>query len=148
MNKKEIEIPEGYEIDQVTFKKIEKKLPKTWEELGSVKGWYIDISSEIEFHDTETVIDKDYRNIFPTKELAEASLALAQLLQLRDVYNDGWVADWNDLNNKYCLQIIRNKIVTCEWTITQRVINFKTAELRDEFFENFKDLLTIAKPLL
>ena len=42
-----IEIPEGYEVDKknstfdiIKLKKIEAKLPKTWEELKRVKGYY------------------------------------------------------------------------------------------------------------
>ena len=39
--------------------------------------------------------DKD-KNTLPTKELAEAMLAMCQLLYLRDIYNDGWVPDWEN----------------------------------------------------
>jgi len=31
---------------------------------------------------------------------------------------------------------------------SQMFLNFKTAELRDKFLENFKDIIEIAKPLL
>ena len=143
---KEIEIPEGYEIDQLTFKKIEKKLPKTWEELGNVAGWYIEKYSDIQIIAGPCIPYN--KNIFPTKELAEASLAMAQLLQLRDAYNDGWVADWNDDSAKYTIEIFHNKLHKDTCYNFQNVMNFKTAEIRDELFENFKELLTIAKPLL
>lgn len=144
--KTEIEIPEGYEIDKLTFKKIEKKLPKTWEELGTVKGYYINSDSDI--HKANSPCIPCNKNVFPKKELAEASLAMAQLLQLRDAYNNGWVVDWSENTYKYCLQLYKNKIVTSDWTFSNKVMNFKTAELRDLFLENFKDLLEIAKPLL
>lgn len=145
--KTEIEIPEGYEIDQLTFKKIEKKLPKTWEELGTVKGYYIDNDSVIEEEKNGNALDFN-KNIFPTKELAEASLAMAQLLQLRDAYNDGWVADWSEKTNKFVIEVCRNEFSTDFYSHMQHVMNFKTAKLRDLFFENFNDLLETAKPLL
>ena len=141
--KTEIEIPDGYEIDKLTFKKIEKKLPKTWEELGTVKGYYSNIKGC--YSGATTSINK---NVFPTKELAEASLAMAQLLQLRDAYNDGWVADWSDDTKKYVIKVFNNILAKNDYHLNQSVMNFKTAELRYEFFKNFKDLLTIAKPLL
>lgn len=44
-----IEIPDGYEIDRenstfekIVFKKIESKLPKSWEELKIISGYYLD----------------------------------------------------------------------------------------------------------
>jgi hypothetical protein len=144
---KQIEIPDGYEIDQLTFKKIEKKLPKTWEELGKIEGFYTNQYSEIEYSDFAKT-KKENKNIFPTKELAEASLALAQLLQLRDFYNDGWVADWSDGNYKFIIEVYNNELNKDSYFQSNIIMNFKTAKLRDEFFENFKDLLTIAKPLL
>ena len=144
--KKEIEIPEGYEIDQLTFKKIEKKLPKTWEELGTVKGCFVDKYAFIK--ELEGNTDCFNKNIFPTKELAEASLAMAQLLQLRDTYNDGWVADWSTNTDKFVIGVFNNIFAKNDYHLNQSVMNFKTAKLRDEFFENFKDLLETAKPLL
>lgn len=49
-----INIPEGYEIDKdestfekIVFKKIEKKLITSWEELHSIKGYYVKGDSSI-----------------------------------------------------------------------------------------------------
>ncbi len=89
------------------------------------------------------------RNNYPTKELAEAGLALTQLLYLRDIYNDGWVADWNDdANNKFCISIVANELRRTTLDYTNKTMHFKSAELRDTFLHNFKDLLETAKPLL
>ena len=85
-----IQVPEGYEIDkenstfdEIVFKKIEDNLPKSWEELKIVGGYYVSGSSNIVYFDGVNDINK---NLFPTKEEAEACLALAQLCQLRDIY--------------------------------------------------------------
>ena len=154
MENKELNIiaPEGYEIDKenstfekIVFKKI-NELPKTWEDLKYISGAFISILSK--------VITDDYigtspfsKGTFPTKELAEAALALAQLLQLRDRYNGdnkGFIFG----KGNYCINVHDNNINTCWGNYTQEVLAFRTKELRDEFYNNFKDLIEIAKPLL
>jgi len=147
-----IEIPKGYEIDKenstfdtIKLKKIEAKLPKTWEELKRVKGYYVNIGACATSAHSNALADN--RNIFPTKEQAQASVALAQLFQLRDVYRDGWVPDWVDNTDKYVIKLRANK-----WTVNYTIafdhpFAFKTIEIGDEFFENFKGLLEQVKPL-
>lgn len=154
MENKELNIiaQEGYEIDKenstfekIVFKKI-NELPKTWEDLKYISGAYISALSK--------VITDDYirtspfsKGTFPTKELAEAALALAQLLQLRDRYNGdnkGFIFG----KSNYCITFFNNSIFKSCDVYTQRVLAFRTKELRDEFYNNFKDLIEIAKPLL
>lgn len=136
-----------FALDNYTEEQLTKKeLPSSWEELNSVEGYYIKSNSDIICSRGLTFCDN--KNIFPTRELAEASLALAQLLQLRDRYNDGWVADWNDRNKKYIINIFLGKIDIDYYHNIQSVLNFKTRELRDLFLENFRDLIETAKPLL
>lgn len=150
-----IEIPQGYEIDKgkstfekIVFKKVENELPKRWEDLGVIRGYYVNAHSEL--RDFECCTGKDSnKNTFPTKEEAEACIALAQLCQLRDRYNDGWRPDWDDGGEqKYAIKIENNKTVKYILTSTSSVLSFKSVNLRDEFLENFRDLIEIAKPLL
>ena len=126
--------PEGYEIDkekstfeEIVFKPIEKKLPKSWEEIENLRGWWIDYDSTL--HEAGITSDRipDDRNIFPTKEIAEAVLELAQLLQLRDVYRQGWKPNWNYPD--------------------QKIFSFQSTKIRDLFLENFKDKLQKLLPL-
>ena len=150
-----IEVPAGYEIDKekstfekIVFKKIERELPKSWEELKVVEGFYIDEDSHI--HDCPMVdVLRKNKNVFPTEEEAEACLALAQLCQLRDAYNDGWKPDWEDTNEqKYVIIIHTGRIQVETFFSIQHLLTFKTEELRDKFLENFRDLIETAKPLL
>ena len=155
MENKELNIiaPEGYEIDKenstfekIVFKKI-NELPKTWEDLKYISGAYIlsILSNVTTINSVKT--DSSTKNIFPTKELAEAALALAQLLQLRDRYNGdnkGFIFD----KVNYCIIISNNSIYKCLNNYAQQVLAFRTIELRDEFYNNFKELIEIAKPLL
>ena len=149
-----IQVPEGYEIDKenstfekIVFKKIENKLPKKWEDLYEVKGWFVDFHSDVVTSGSMRTGDS-VKNRFPTKEEAEACIALAQLCQLRDRYNDGWKPDWKKDTDKYTIIYSSDKIDTSFSVYSQRILSFKTVELRDKFLENFRDLIEIAKPLL
>lgn len=150
-----IQVPEGYEIDRekstfekIVFKKVENELPKSWEDLYEVGGWFVDFHSDVvtsgSMHTGDSV-----KNRFPTKEEAEACLALSQLCQLRDRYNDGWKPDWEDYNQfKWCIDVFKDNIRKAAYLFVKKVLIFKTEELRDKFLENFRDLIETAKPLL
>lgn len=150
-----IQVPEGYEIDKknstfekIVFKKVENELPKSWEDLYEVGGWFVDFHSKVVTSGSMRTADS-VKNRFPTKEEAEACLALAQLCQLRDRYNDGWKPDWeDDGQSKWCIEFFKGKIEKEFHYVTKRVLCFKTRELRDKFLENFRDLIETAKPLL
>lgn len=170
MEQKEMKItcPDGYEIDKekstfecIVFKPIKKELYKTWEKLPKTwaefckthntqgnEYWIRNNSSLQQVAGARNRdIDAD-RNLMPSKELAEAMIALCQLMQLRDCYNNDWTPDWSEVNSKYDILFVNNEITTYSTSYTQRVLSFKSEELRDEFLKNFKDLIEIAKPLL
>ena len=150
-----IQVPEGYEIDKekstfekIVFKKV-NDLPKSWEELEFIDGFFVSSLSDIAKIGNNTTNDENNKNVFPTKEEAEACLALAQLCQLRDRYNDGWKPNWkNDRELKYVIEIFYDDIVKRIYECRYKVLAFKTEGLRDEFLENFRGLIETAKPLL
>jgi hypothetical protein len=133
-----------------TFSELgEKELPKSWEELVKISGYYTNIESEIKACCNYSTSDKRQKNIFATKEQAEASIALAQLSQLMKVYNDGWVADWTDKwQTKYCVCFHSDNIKKMDLLNANSFLAFKDAKTRDLFLENFRDLILTAKPLL
>jgi hypothetical protein len=96
-------------------------------------------------------VSEDYnRNTFPTRAEAEAVIALAQLCQLRDIYNGEPLADWVDWNNrekKYCIAIVEDLISIGYRYTDNQIFVFKTEKIRDKFFYNFSDLLEKVKPL-
>jgi len=126
---------------------LKPKLPTSWEELGTVSGHYVSHLSRVKRFGEIATFDV-HKNIWPTKELAEASVALAQLCQLRDRYNNGWIPDWNSGNPVLTINCKRGNVVRDYWVLSSRVLFFRDEDLRDEFYKNFKDLLEIAKPLL
>ena len=150
-----IQVPEGYKIDRenstfekIVFKKVERELPKSWEDLKILNGYYVKDSSKVDLFKSYTT-DEYNKNVFPTKEEAQACLALSQLCQLRDRYNDGWKPDWEDGGElKYIISINSNEIYCGVYDSTHKLLAFKTEELRNEFLENFRGLIETAKPLL
>ena len=136
-------------VGKIVFKKKENELPAKWEDLVIVKGYYLDSKCFVRGYGDEP--NNSNKNIFPTKEEAEACLALSQLCQLRDAYNGKPLADWCDWaddNTKYCIEICDNRISKDYYFTNKKVLAFKTEELRDKFVENFEDLILTAKPLL
>lgn len=154
MKEYKIIAPEGKGINEEALKEgriefidVKKELPKTWEELGEVAGYWVSSSSEARFEES-LLCEERNKNLWPSKEEAEASIALAQLCQLRDAYNEGWKPDWGDANYKYSIFMIEDEMVPQLITQVSKILCFKTKELRDLFLENFKDLIETAKPLL
>ena len=150
-----IEIPNGFEIDkdnstfeQIVFKEIKKELPKTWEELKNISGYYINRDSSLGSEDKDFPTNSNNVNIFATFEQAKASIALAKLSQLREVYRNGWVPNWLDDKYKFCIELYANEINKDYYYSQNNFLSFQDKETRDLFFENFRDLIEQAKPLM
>ena len=153
MKQLKITPPEGYEVDtekstfeHIIFKPIQKQLPKSWEELDEIKGWFVNTGSGTEY--TQVGTYRHNRNVFATEEQAEAAVALAQLTQLREVYRQGWKPDWKDGSLKYSIDKYEGKIVGDLYFNRSYFLAFQSEEVRDLFLTNFKDLIEKASPLL
>lgn len=119
------------------------KYPKTYEECCEVLG----IGSYFE---------PEIRNA--TTEECHKFTKLMKLKRCRDAYwkiagkemglDKPWEPDWNDEIQKYCIRTDRNKIVNCSSSFNNRILAFPTIEMRDAFYENFKDLIEQCKELL
>ncbi len=123
-----------------TLQGFEQKEPvptfeEAWEEAESI-------------YKPKSEYDKEEYGGYPTQELADASEALRRLLFLRDYYNEGWQPDWKNEEKKFSIEIYEGEFDTFESIECQRVFSFKTEEIRDKFFEEQRELLEIAKPLL
>lgn len=126
-----------YEIE---LKGFEQKTPApTFEEAWNyTKNVYIDKIENF----------KKYEG-YPSQELANAFEALRKLIFLRDYYNANWKPDWNNSDTfKYCIEIYRGNLESMNYNTTYKIMFFKTPEIRGRFFEEQRELLEIAKPLL
>ncbi len=160
----EIQIPEGCEVEKVStgegkvvvkFKAKELKYPRTWEGFckcnAIVKGESkIRTDGDIveyKYSGDKRFIDNDI-NVLPNRETAEAVLALCQLIQLRECYNQRWKPDWNNFKQeKYVIDLCQNEFDTGNVIGLGSILHFKSEELRDLFLENFRDLIEKLKPL-
>ena len=153
----EIEVPEGYKAVYNTHTQkveiISATLPKTWEEYckqNPIIDWeyFINERSEIdEVRKRERNPLTDMSTI-RLREMAIAFRALMQLIQLRDCYWQGWKPDWKDKKNKFSIEIIDGEITTYWDNRRSRILSFQSIEVRDEFMENFRDLIEQAKELI
>ena len=153
----EIEVPDGYkavyneETQKVEIVRME--LPKTWEEYckqNPIVDWeyFINERSEIgEIRKREKNPETD-KSTIQTKDMAEAFIALMQLVQLRDCYRQGWTPNWSQPYKRYCIYCEYNRVFPFDNTFNSRVLSFQSKEIRDEFLKNFKDLIEQAKELI
>lgn len=144
-------------LQAFTEKELTKiELPKTWEEYchnypKKLGESFIENISSIY---TCTEIGKNRlvnvdKNLLPSKEAAEAHLALMQLHQLRDCYRQGWVPNWNNGREiKWCIEYKWYEINRESYNYTQRFLSFQSIEIRDEFLKNFYNLIEKAKDLI
>lgn len=135
------------ELAVQTFPELEKpKRAMSFEELGKVSGYYVDRDSTINEEDN-CLTHEANKNIFPKKEQAEAVLALAQLLQLRQ----NWVGDWTPDGDNNCYSIefslTEGLIIDCR-VQRNKIMSFPDYKTAKDFLNQFRDLLEIAKPLL
>ena len=134
---------------------IGDRLPKTWQEFcysndRKPNEAFISNGSEIncvtEQHERKFYQD---RNLLPSKQAAEQHLALMQLHQLRDYYNDNWHCNWKNEYEKNAV-IVRSHgelKIYAEWAITT-FLTFKSMELAQEFLTNFRELIEQAGDLI
>lgn len=139
----------AFALDNYTEEELTKKeLPKSWEDLEKISGYLVNWEGWAMKSGVVKTVDKRSNGIYPTKELAEASIALAKLLHLRDVYRAGWVPNWNDGVYKFVIIVCNNVLEANYYTSINKVLSFKSPKIRDQFLENFRDLIEQAKELL
>jgi hypothetical protein len=133
--------------DKIVLVKKPAVLPKSWEDLGHISGFWTESASGIRagngFYSSGS-----NKNLFDTKEQADASIALAQLSQLRKVYRQGWEPDWNDKVLKWVIYPCDNKLYTGDFRSGNHFLSFKSLDVAVLFLENFEDLIKKALPLM
>lgn len=151
---------QGGDLRKVVLQAFTEKelqsLPKSWEEYCEINP-YLNVDKETVmsiYGETQSLLSsnykrKDYSGAIPSKERAEQFLILNKLLQIRDYYNQGCKLDWiNDTEDKYVITTNKNGLCRCTSWFSNYIFAFKTRELRDEFFQNFKSDLEFIKEFL
>ena len=154
--------PEGYifkdengniiNATKIVLEKKKKEYPKTYEECCKILGLI----------KVDLCFNADYRSFYASKEQWKKLGLMNQFYQLlicRDAYwkiagedmgLDGpWEPDWSNQElPKYCIASVEGQIKTAERHIINTILAFPTPEMRDAFYENFKEELEICKKLL
>ena len=156
-------VPDGWEFDRIdesgniVLKEKKKELPKTWLKCLRIidHAEYIKEDSEIDkchiddLPYKDGLYDNNGRNMLP-RGLGKPMLALCQLLVCRNAWwkQLGWKPDWDDGNNKFTI-IYSCGTVCCDYNKKcSRILAFPTPEVRDQFFDTFRDLIEEAKELI
>lgn len=117
-------------------------------EIKTISGWFVKSNSKIE-ELKDILNDEENKNIWKTKEQAEACLAMSELSHLVYEVNEGWIPNYNDNHErKYVIHFMSNEIRTDWYHNTSHFLTFKTEEIRDKFLEENRELILKAKPLL
>lgn len=151
-----IDIPKGYEFagvdddnQQVVFEKIGYHYPKTYEECCEVLGieedlWFV--YEDIDGNHINPACISNYRirnlDLYHNFE---------KLLLCRDAYwkiVGNWKPDFANYEEKFIIAYVYGKVYTTTVTNYNRVLVFPTEEMRDAFYENFKELINETKELL
>ena len=159
--KHEISLPKGYifkdengnviNATKIVLEKKKKEYPKTYEECCTV----------LHFHYDHYLTYDDEKDINPTKEEEEfidLMDVFSRLIICRNAYwkiygeNMGlgkpWEPDWNNISDKYCIYFVSGDIWSKECQTRQCPFAFPTPEMRDAFYENFKELIESCKEFL
>jgi len=148
----------GGELREIALQAFTEKeltkidLPKTWEEFCKnypVKPGesFVDEYSKCFVNSLGTRNPINDKNICPSKESAEAHLAMIQLEQLRDCWLNSWEPIW-DYSEKWCIRLWGNELSVGITTNISRFLTFPTKEMAEEFLECFRDLIEKAGDLI
>lgn len=152
MEEIKIDIPKGYEFagvdddkQQVVFTKIGYHYPKTYEEC-------CEVLKTTRIHIEGLSLDE-----------VERIKPFIKLLRCRDAYwkhmgeqmglDKPWKPDWKSDEDgcnvvKFCIKNFEEEIVSLETSESNTILAFPTAEMRDAFYENFKELIEECKEFL
>lgn len=121
-----------FALDNYTEEELTKKeFPKEWNNnygLMNLNGCYCNSS-----------------------DTAKGLAILAKLITMRDKWweiDNNWKPNYSDNKYKYIIYTNYNSIGKGTITTVNFILVFRTAEIRDEFYEAFKELIEQAKPLL
>ena len=146
------ELPDGYQfVDEngnvinatkIALEKKKPEYPKTYEECVKILGFTTVYTPKVE----------------PMFDYDDDIIALQKLKNCRDAYwkiageemglGKPWKPNWNDGKWKWCMSYSGNYIEFDQYKSKHHTLAFPTAEMRDYFYENFKELIEICKELL
>jgi hypothetical protein len=118
-------------------------LPKSWYDLPSISGYYVDGDDVIveSYNSALNKLPQSFEaNTYKTVKQALSQIAFAKLTQLASNLNENWETDWSKYGERFTIMRYNDYVVVTSVCHKFVPICFKTAELRDFSFEHHKDL--------
>ena len=69
-------------------------------------------------------------------------------MNLMDEYRQGWEPNWKDDSDKYVIKFQKAAIKCDVFIYYSHILSFQSADIRDKFLENFRELIEQAKELI
>ena len=135
------------------FEDKEVELSKTWKEwcAKNKRNGFVHINAFSEIDkillnaSTCPITDK---NLIRGESRAKAIIALMQLMNLMDEYRQGWEPNYKDESVKYVITCYKTVITGGTFKHYNAILSFQSADIRDKFLENFRELIEQAKELI
>ena len=154
-NNCDIACPDGYEFydengnligNKVMMRPKKPKYPTTYNDCCDILGFKNRNKTEQQFLNSCDLYD------------FELMTKLSMLKVCRDAYwkiageemglSRPWKPDWNDQRPKYTITVIGNQLIKHHSLSQNYIFAFPTEEMRDAFYENFKNEIECCKELL
>lgn len=122
-----IQVPDGYELKQVSAGKWELvKVKKNQDSLFEILKNH--------HYGTLSIVGRDWNFYYNSEEQIARLIALSKLMVVADHLNDGWKPNWHLLSKeeKWCIEYIKNTgeiYVECWNNTTYGQVIFKTKDL-------------------
>ena len=145
----EILLPNGYEFrdendnvinaQKIVLEKKKPKYPKTYAECSDILSVYTD--PDISGYKGEI--------LWTFQKLLICRAAYWKIAGEEMGLGKPWKPDWTNLEcDKFCIWVDVGDITLRDVLRCQHILAFPTSEMRDAFYENFKDLIEECKELL
>ena len=123
-----------------SFTTPKKEYPKTYEECEKILG--------LEDSIIEGCLGYEYKLLNVFQKLLMCRNAYWKIAGDEMGLGKPWEPDWNNVSDKYCIYFVSGDAWLEKCQTRQCPFAFPTAEMRDAFYENFKEDIEICKELL
>ena len=124
---------------------IVDRLSKTWEEYCAKHG---EVGDKIKAS-LNTAYMTINKHVFSDYKQAQAHITKMKLHLLRDEYRQGWVPEWENIDeSKFVIEMAGNELTVENYGITRHFLSFQDEKRANEFLTNFRELIEEAGDLI
>lgn len=138
-------VPNGYELQEdgyFSWVKKKKEYPKTYEECCGVLGMTFD------YPDIRMVSTEEFNLYSKFIQLKRCRDAYWKIAGEEMGFGKPWEPDFSSHEEKFSISVFDRRVVCIVNQYDNIILTFPTREMRDAFYENFKELIEQCKELL